>query len=221
MDLIFAWSGGKDSALGLYDLLQTNEHRVVALLTTVTADYGRVSMHGVRRPLLQAQAEELNLPLVEVMIGKDADNKEYEDKMRAEMLRFQAQGVAGVAFADVFLQDLRQYRERNLAQVGMTALFPLWGEPTSGLARRFLALGFKAVVTCVDTHQLDMSFAGRSYDLDFLRDLPSSVDPAGENGEFHSFVHAGPLFPRPIPFTLGERVLRENRFAFCDLLPRE
>jgi uncharacterized protein (TIGR00290 family) len=219
-DIIFAWSGGKDSALGLYEILQSDQYRVAALLTTVTADYGRVSMHGVRRELLHAQAKSIGRPLVEVMIGKNADNQEYEEKMKAAMLRFKEQGVSQVAFADIFLEDLRRWREHNLAQVGMSALFPLWKIPTPEIAQRFIRLGFQAIITCVDTQKLDAAFAGRAYDLSLLRDLPPEIDPCGENGEFHSFVHAGPLFQYPLSFAKGEVVLREERFAFCDLIPK-
>ena len=218
-DLIFAWSGGKDSAMGLYEILRNPQYRVASLLTTVTEDYGRVSMHGVRRELLHEQAEALSLPLVEVGIGKDADNAEYEAKMGAELMRWKARGVETVAFADIFLEDLRRYREENLAKAGMKAVFPIWKVATTELSRRFIGLGFRAVLTCVDTQKLDASFAGRDYDEALLRDLPASVDPCGENGEFHSFVHAGPIFPHPIAVTRGEVVLRDGRFAFCDLIP--
>jgi uncharacterized protein (TIGR00290 family) len=217
-DLLFAWSGGKDSAMGLYEILRDGRWRVAALLTTVTEDYGRVSMHGVRRELLEAQTKALSLPLIEVGIGKDADNAEYEARMGAELARWKARGVETVAFADLFLEDLRRYREDKLAGAGMKAVFPIWKVPTTELSRRFIALGFQAILTCVDTHKLDASFAGRAYDDALLRDLPGSVDPCGENGEFHSFVHAGPIFPHPIPVTRGEVVLRDGRFAFCDLI---
>jgi uncharacterized protein (TIGR00290 family) len=217
-ELIFAWSGGKDSAMGLYEILRDERYRVASLLTTVTADYDRISMHGVRRELLHEQAQELGLPLVEVAIGKGADNAEYEAKMGEELARWKARGVETVAFADIFLEDLRRYREENLAKGGMKAVFPIWKVPTTELAHRFIALGFRAILACVDTQKLDASFSGRDYDDSLLRDLPASVDPCGENGEFHSFVHAGPIFAHPIPVTRGEVVLREGRFAFCDLL---
>jgi uncharacterized protein (TIGR00290 family) len=218
-DVVFAWSGGKDSARGLYELRREGRCRVVSLLTTVTEDYGRVSMHGFRRELLAAQADSLGLPLYEVMITKDADNTQYESRMKDAMEHFKGRGVEAVAFADIFLADLRAWRENNLARVGMKALFPIWERPTPELARGFIALGFEAVLTCVDTEKLDGAFAGRSYDQSLLDDLPPGVDPCGENGEFHSFVHAGPGFARPVSFTRGEKVLRENRFMFCDLVP--
>jgi len=220
-DVVFAWSCGKDSAMGLYELLSRGEHNVVSLLTTVTADYGRVSMHGVRRELLHAQADSLGLPLVEVSITKDADNSEYERKMEAAMLGFKEKGVDLVAFADLFLEDVRRYREDNLAKVGMRALFPIWKKPTGQLAQEFIGLGFKAVITCVDTKKLGREFAGRDFDQSFIADLPESADPCGENGEFHTFVHDGPIFKTPIAFKRGETVLRDGRFCFHDLEPFE
>ena len=220
MKLILSWSGGKDSALSLHTLRQTGEHDVTALLTTVTREYDRISMHGVRRTLLHQQAEAVGLPVLEVFITPGASNEEYENNMGAVLAAYKEQDIEAVAFGDIFLEDLRAYREQNLAKLDLQALFPIWKRDTHELAQTFLSLGFKAVVTCVDTHALDASFAGRTIDEAFLRDLPEGVDPCGENGEFHSFVFDGPILTRPIPFTLGELILRDDRFYFCDLIPQ-
>jgi uncharacterized protein (TIGR00290 family) len=219
--ILFSWSSGKDSALALHEVLGSGSYTVAALLTTVTADYDRVSMHGVRRELLEAQASALRLPLEKIWIRPNASNQDYEDQMRAALERYQAGGVNAVAFGDLYLQDVRQYRETQLAQVGMRALFPLWARDTRELFHHLLRSGFKAVVTCVDTQALPAEFCGREIDETFLADLPAGIDPCGENGEFHSFAYAGPIFSRPIAFTRGERVLREGRFQYIDLLPEE
>jgi uncharacterized protein (TIGR00290 family) len=218
MKLILSWSGGKDSALSLHTLQQTDEHEVVGLLTTVTREYDRISMHGVRRTLLHQQAEALGLPLYEVFISANAANAEYEQNMGAVLGELQQQGIEGVAFGDIFLEDLRTYRERLLLPSRLASVFPIWKRDTAGLAREFLGLGFKGVVACVDTQVLDESFAGRLLDAAFWHDLPAGIDPCGENGEFHSFVYDGPNFAQPIPFTVGEKVLRDERFCFCDLI---
>ncbi|MBZ0288833.1 MAG: diphthine--ammonia ligase [Anaerolineae bacterium] len=219
MKLILSWSGGKDSALSLYTLRQSGEHNVTALLTTVTREYDRVSMHGVRRALLHQQVAAVGLPVLEVFLTPGAANDEYEQHMGAVLTAYKAQGVEGVAFGDIFLEDLRAYRENHLAQLDLQGVFPVWKRDTRELAQTFLDLGFKAVVTCVDTHALDASFAGRMIDDDFLRALPEGVDPCGENGEFHTFVFDGPIFAHPIAFRLGELVLRDERFYYCDLIP--
>jgi uncharacterized protein (TIGR00290 family) len=217
--VIFCWSGGKDSAQALHELRRTGEHEIAALMTTVTADYGRVSMHGFREELLDCQAAALGLPLEKVLIPKECTNEIYETRMSALLEKYKAQGVRTAVFGDIFLEDLRSWREEKLAQIGFTALFPIWKRNTTELARSFIDLTFRAVLTCVDTTSLDGSFAGRSFDRTLLKDLPDSVDPCGENGEFHSFVHDGPIFREPIAFKIGERVLREERFSFCDLIP--
>ncbi len=215
-DVLFTWSGGKDSALALYEL---GVGRVAALLTTVTADYGRISMHGVREVLLERQAEALGLPLEKVFLSTRSSHEEYQARMAAALAGWNERGVQRVAFGDLFLEDVRRYREENLGRAGLEALFPLWGRETAALARRFIALGFRAVVTCVDSHSLGAEFAGRKFDARFLAGLPAGVDPCGERGEFHTFVWDGPLFRRPVAHRLGEVVLREGRFYYCDLLP--
>jgi len=217
--VLLTWSGGKDSAMALHELKASGAYEVLALLTTVTEQYDRVSMHGVRTSLLERQAESLGLPVEKVYLGADASNEEYEARMRDKLVYYQARGVASVAFGDLFLADVRQYREENLFRVGMKGLFPLWGRDTSEVARSFIGLGFKAVVTCVDSSQLDGAFVGREFDERFLAELPPTVDPCGENGEFHSFVYDGPLFRGAIPYKRGEIVLRDSRFYYCDLTP--
>ncbi len=217
-DVLVSWSGGKDSCLALYELQQAGKHRAAALLTTVTRDYDRVSMHGVRRVLLERQAESLGLPLRQVLIPKDATNDEYEREVAEAFSEYRAEGVETVVFGDLFLEDVRAYREQFLARHGMRGLYPVWMRDTSEFVRKFIALGFKAVVTCVNSEALDGSFAGRLIDDEFLASLPPGVDPCGENGEFHSFVFDGPSFKEEVRFSVGERVLRDS-FRFCDLLP--
>jgi len=210
------WSGGKDSALALAEALADPALRVEALLTTVTEQYERISMHGVRRELLTEQAEILGLPLEEVRIPVRASNEIYEANMRRLLIRYQARGVQRVIFGDLFLQDIRAYRERQLATLGMRGLFPLWLKNTRALAQEFIARGFRAILVCIDPKQLDPSFCGREFDEQLLRDLPPGADPCGENGEFHTFVYEAPIFRRPIPVARGEIVCRDG-FWFCDL----
>jgi uncharacterized protein (TIGR00290 family) len=217
-DILFCWSGGKDSAMALHALRAANDFRVTSLLTTITETYDRVSMHGVRRVLLERQAASIGLPLRAVTIPPQCVNATYELRMKEALAEQLAAGVKKVAFGDIFLEDLRVYRERNLDQLDMTAVFPIWKRDTRELALDFLRLGFKAIAVCVDPRVLDESFAGRILDESFFADLPSGVDPCGENGEFHTFVFAGPVFRTPIRFVSGEKVLREG-FCFCDLLP--
>jgi uncharacterized protein (TIGR00290 family) len=217
-DVLFCWSGGKDSAMALHALRAAHGYRVTSLLTTVTEEYDRISMHGVRRVLLERQAESLGLPLHMVLIPPQCINATYEARMKEALGEHLAQGVQRVAFGDIFLEDLRVYREKNLAQLGMAALFPIWKRDTRVLAREFLRLGFRAIAVCVDPRVLDPSFAGRVLDESFFTDLPPGVDPCGENGEFHTFVFDGPVFRTPIRFQVGERVTRDG-FCFCDLLP--
>lgn len=218
--ILMCWSGGKDSAMALHALLAEGRHRIAALLTTVTEGYERVSMHGVRRELLAAQAASLGLPLDEIRIPPECVNPVYEARMEAALRRHLANGVRRVAFGDIFLEDLRAYRERNLARVHMEAAFPIWKRDTTELFQNFLAAGFRAVVVCVDGKALDGSFAGRFLDESFLHDLPLGVDPRGENGEFHTFVFDGPIFREPVPFTAGGTVGRDG-FFFRDLISDE
>ena len=216
--ILFCWSGGKDSAMALHALLQRADVRVTALLTTVTETYDRISMHGVRRELLVQQAQSIGLPLHEVRIPPQCVNQVYEERMEEAMRVHYDAGVRSVAFGDIFLEDLRAYREKNLARVGMTALFPIWKRDTRELIRTFHAARFRAIAACIDPKVLDRSFAGRELDDSFFRDLPAGVDPCGENGEFHTFVFDGPIFRNPIPVCAGE-VLERDSFIYCDLLP--
>jgi uncharacterized protein (TIGR00290 family) len=216
---LLAWSGGKDSAMALYELRKDPTVEVTALLTTITKDYDRISMHGVRTELLERQAAAVGLPLEKVFISVGCTNEQYGEAMRTALEKHLSSGVTAVAFGDLFLEDVRQYREEALAQVDMKALFPLWGRNTAELAREFMDLGFRAVVTCADTQSGCGGFVGRDYDETLLADLPPTADPCFENGECHSFVWAGPVFSTPVPVTKGEIVLRDERFRFCDLLP--
>jgi uncharacterized protein (TIGR00290 family) len=217
--ILFCWSGGKDSAMALHTLLQ-DHLPIAALLTTVTETYDRISMHGVRRELLVQQAQSIGLPLHEIRIPPQCINAIYEARMEEALRVHYDAGVRTVAFGDIFLEDLRAYREKNLARIGMTALFPIWKRDTRELIRDFHAAKFRAIAACVDPKVLDRSFAGRELDASFFRDLPIGVDPCGENGEFHTFVFNGPIFRKPIPVSRGEVVERDS-FIYCDLLPSE
>jgi uncharacterized protein (TIGR00290 family) len=216
--VLLSWSGGKDSAMTLDELRRMPDVEVAGLLTTVTEGYDRISMHGVRRVLLEQQAGALGLPLERVDIPPTCINEVYESRMRDMLLRNQRRGVNAVAFGDLFLDEVRRYRETNMARVGMEALFPVWGRDTLKFYWEFLQRGYKGIAVCADTRQIPVSFAGRIMDERFLADLPAQADPCGENGEFHSFVFDGPLFREPVDFEIGEVVVREQ-FAFCDLLP--
>jgi uncharacterized protein (TIGR00290 family) len=218
--VVVAWSGGKDSTLALREILGDGHYQVAALLTTVTGEYDRISMHGVRRTLLRRQAQALGFALEEVVISPGASNDEYERKMGAalEALRTQVPGLDTVVFGDLFLADIRAYRERMLTRMGMRGLFPLWLRDTRALAREFILLGYRAVLVCVDAAQLAGEFAGREFDAALLRDLPPNVDPCGENGEFHTFVYAGPELRQPVRHARGPVVVRDGRFVYCDLV---
>jgi uncharacterized protein (TIGR00290 family) len=215
--LALSWSGGKDSALTLWTL-RRQAVEPEALITTVTEGYERISMHGVRRELLARQAAALGIPLVEVVIPPGCVNEVYEARMVQAFASAPLSGVEAVAFGDLFLDDVRAYREERLAAGGKRGLFPLWGRDTGELAREFIAAGFDALIVCLDPGALDPSFAGRRYDGRLLDELPASVDPCGENGEFHTFVRAGPIFAEPIACRTGEIVERDG-FVFCDLMP--
>jgi uncharacterized protein (TIGR00290 family) len=216
--VLVGWSGGKDSAMALYELKQMENLEVAALLTTVTEGYDRISMHGVRRALLAEQAGALGYPLEEIFIPQSCANEIYEQRMQDTLEKYQRQGISAAAFGDLFLQDVRAYREERMSRIGMRCIFPLWGRPTAELARQFVGVGFKAIVVCVDTHAIDREFAGRDYDINLIQDLPATADPCAENGEFHTFVYDGPIFSRPVAVQRGEKVLRDNRFYYCDLV---
>ncbi|NLC67747.1 MAG: diphthine--ammonia ligase [Clostridiaceae bacterium] len=214
--IVFSWSAGKDSALALYKLMTKGDWEIT-LLTTITEKYERVSMHGIREYLVEMQARSLGLTLEKVYISPGCTNEEYERKMEELMTRYKNLGIKKVAFGDIFLEDVRKYREENLKKVSMEAVFPLWGRDTREVANQFINLGFKSIITCVDTKVLDGSFAGRFFNKEFLEDLPENIDPCGENGEFHSFVFDGPILREKIEFSIGQKVLRDERFMFCDV----
>lgn len=207
--IIFNWSGGKDSALCLHKILQTRQYDVMCLLTSINEQYQRISMHGVRVDLLDAQADSIGLPLLKMQIPEMPTMENYESVMTTTLTELKTKGATASVFGDIFLEDLRKYRESKLAELNLKGLFPLWKIPTDRLVREFLDLGFKTIITCVNEKYLDKSFAGRIIDNDFLNDLPDNVDPCGENGEFHTFVFDGPIFKKPIPFDKGEIVYRK------------
>ncbi len=217
---LLAWSSGKDSAWSLHELRAAGEVEVVGLLTTINEAFDRVAMHAVRTELLRAQAAATALPLWPVPIPWPCSNADYEAAMAAAMARARAEGIAHVAFGDLFLEDVRRYREERLAPIGITPLFPLWGTPTDALARRMVDAGLRARLTCIDPKSLDARFAGREFDAALLAELPPTVDPCGERGEFHTFAYDGPMFARPVPVRGGE-VVRRDGFVFADLLPIE
>ena len=238
---IFNWSGGKDSAMALYYLLNDSNYEIRYLLTSINQDSQRISMHGVRKELLYEQAQSIDIPLKELHLPKETSMKIYENELFSVMNNFTKEGIDYAAFGDIFLEDLRKYREKQLEKVQMKALFPLWKKDTKQLIQDFMALGFKTIVTAVDGSKLDASFAGRIIDKEFITDLPDNVDPCGENGEFHSFVFDGPIFKKPIDFTKGEIIKKEYTvgtcsnfedkkeavekkkytFWFCDLIPKK
>ena len=217
--VVLAWSGGKDSSLALAALRADPAVDVVAVLTTITRDYDRISIHGVRRVVLEAQVAALGLPLIEVTIPATATNAAYEEAFAATLaaLRHERPDVRHMAFGDLFLADVRAYRERLLPPLGWTPVFPLWGMDTPALAQGFVSAGYRAILTCVDTTQLGAEFAGREFDASLLAELPASVDPCGERGEFHTCVYAGPIFRYPLQAQAGERIRRDDRFEYCDV----
>jgi len=218
------WSGGKDSSLTLHRVLEDPAYRVDSLLTSFNAAYDRVSMHGVRRQLLETQAASIGIPLQTIELPEQPDMPAYEQAMQEKVSSLKEKGCTHAIFGDIFLEDLRRYREEKLESMGVTCIFPLWKIPSSTLMREFLEKGFKAIIVCVNTRWLDKSFCGRIIDEAFLADLPADVDPCGENGEYHSFVFDGPIFTYPVPFERGEIVYKEYKgpegpakFYFCDL----
>jgi uncharacterized protein (TIGR00290 family) len=220
--VLLAWSGGKDSSLALARLQADPAVRVCALVTAVTTGYDRISIHGVRRDLLELQASAIGLPLIVAPLAAGAPNAAYEEAWAAALAegtrRFD--GATHVAYGDLFLEEVRAYREAQLRLLGYTPLYPVWGEDTTLLARRFIAEGYRAVLTCVDTTQLDGKFAGREFNGELLSEFPQTVDPCGERGEFHTFVWAGPHMRNAVPIVAGERVLRDQRFEYCDFLAK-
>ena len=206
--IIFCWSGRKDSALALNRLRQDNRYEIVSLLTTCNEHFQRVSMHGVRLELLDAQAQAIGLPLEKIFVSQHSSNEEYQQKMSACLLAHKSRGVTGCAFGDIFLEDLKRWRDENLAKVGMRGIYPVWKVDSRELIREFFALGFGTVICCANDAYLGEDAVGRNIDEEFIRTLPEEVDPCGENGEFHSFAFAGPIFKQPVKFKLGEKVYR-------------
>jgi len=218
--ILLSWSSGKDSAWSLHVLRQRGEHEVVGLLTTFNQEAGRVAMHAVRRELVEQQAEAAGLPLWSVPLPWPCSNEQYEMLVAQTCAKAVAEGIEGVAFGDLFLEDVRAYRVRQMQGTGLEPIFPVWGLPTRELAREMIASGVRAKLTCVDTTKLDRSFAGREFDDSLLSDLPAGADPCGERGEFHSFVYAGPMLKRKLPVSLGATVIRDQ-FVFTDLVPAD
>ncbi len=217
--VLMSWSGGKDSAMALYEIHQAREHHVAALLTTLSREDERLGIHYVRGELIEAQAASINLPLGKILIPRGAMNAEYEREMAKALAEFRkSEGIEAIVFGDLFLEDIRQYREQFLARQRMRGLYPVWGRETKQFAVDFIKLGFKAIVVSVNAQMLDESFTGRMLDEEFLKELPVGVDPCGEQGEFHSFVFDGPIFERAVKFKRGEISLRDGHYC-CDLLP--
>lgn len=210
---IFNWSGGKDSALALYHVLKDRDYSIESLITTINQDKDRISMHGVRRTLLKKQAESLEIPLHEVLLSEMPSMEEYGNKMRTMFNKFKEQNISHSIFGDIFLEDLRAYRDKNLVEIGMQAHYPLWNIDTYKLFNEFITLGFRAIIVCVNIKYLDEFYLGRELDHGFLNELPANVDPCGEHGEYHTFVFDGPLFNVPIDFTLGEKVFKSYEFS--------
>ncbi|MCK8520260.1 diphthine--ammonia ligase [Aquimarina sp. D1M17] len=236
----FNWSSGKDSSLALYYILQQKEYNISKLLTTVNKDYGRVSMHGLREELLDEQAVSIGIPIKKIKLPARVSMETYNEAMKNATASLQSDGYTHTVFGDIFLEDLRAYREQQLESAGLQTVFPLWKRDTTELLKEFIDLGFKAITVCVNAKFLDDTFCGRVIDHDFLKELPSNVDPCGENGEFHTFVFDGPIFKKPIDFTIGEKVKRnyepsdndddncftdedkknwDTSFWYCDLIP--
>ena len=227
---VMNWSGGKDSALALHKILESDEYDVRYLLTSVNSHWQRISMHGVRRELLKRQAKAIGIDLIEILLPEMPSMEVYEAELNQRLDRLVDDGVTHSIFGDIFLEDLREYREKQLGRKGLTGIFPLWKVPTADLIEEFLDLGFKAITVCVDGNKLDRSFCGRLIDRSFINDLPEDVDVCGENGEFHTFVFETPYFSQPVDFTVGEIVYRKypaaaesgiaSEFYFCDLIPK-
>lgn len=219
-NIALSWSGGKDSNLSLYKLISEGKYEPKYLLTSVTRDYGRVSIHGIRTDLIETQASRVSRDLDIAYISKNTSNDEYEAVMREKVIKYRMEGIKWVAFGDIFLQDIREYRESRMAREGMGCIFPLWGRNTGDLAEEFIKAGFRAILCSVDSRKLGEKFAGMEFDETLLENLPNNVDPCGENGEFHTFVYDGPTFSRSVLFKKGEIVLKDNMY-FLDLLKSE
>jgi len=238
MKAFFNWSGGKDSALALYHAQKNNQYSIDKLVTNINGKHRRISMHGIREELVELQAEAIGLPLQKIILPEEPSMQEYENTMKENLQRLKEEKFTHAFFGDIFLEDLKRYREEKLATVNIRAMFPLWKRDTLELMHEFIDLGFKTIVVCIKAELLPQEFAGRIIDKEFLKDLPNNVDACGENGEFHTFVFDGPIFKKPIDIKTGEKVFREYKapkdekdncftklpavsmgFWFCDLLP--
>jgi len=217
--VLISWSGGKDCALALHDILSNKEYQVAGLLTTITGNNDRIDMHDVRFSMLERQAESLGLSLEEVSISSHTSNADYEPSLVQTLRKYKESGVTSVVFGDIFREDLRKYRELNLARLRMKGIFPLWKRDNFQLMESFITLGFKAIIVSINTHALSGQFVGRTIDWKFMFDFPKSANVCGENGEYHTFVYDGPIFKRGIPYKVGETFLRDNHFNYCDLIP--
>lgn len=217
-NLILAWSGGKDCTLAMHEIKKLDQYSIAALFSTISEQNERVSMHGTPRKLLETQARSLGYPLDVVAIPDHCTEDTYRETMQRSMQDWLDRGVTGVVFGDIFLEVIRAYRERNLSQIGLKAIFPLWGRDTKTLSQNFINLGYRAIISCMDTKQLNRSFAGREYDRSLLDELPQSVDPCGENGEFHTFVYEGPVFSKRVNFRRGQIQGKQGRFYLYDLV---
>jgi len=217
---ILSWSGGKDCCYALHLLNKNKSKRIKLLMTTLTSNYKRISMHGVREALLDRQVEALGIKLKKILLPPFPQNEAYEEAMRQAMIELKAQNFTKVLFADLFLKDIKSYRIKTISGSGINAAFPIWGMNTRRLAQDFINAGYKAVITCIDKRKLDKSFTGRQFDQSFLEDLPENTDPCGEYGEFHTFVYDGPVFQNEVKFNTREIVLKDQHFYFCDLIPK-
>ncbi len=215
---IASWSGGKDSVLALHTILNEKDYKIKTLFTISSIEYGRVSIHGVRNEIIKKQANSIGLPIHLIHLPKNVDNNKYQSIMKGEMTRLTSKNIFSVVFGDIFLEDIRKYREANLSKIGMKGIFPLWGKSSGDLARKFLDLRFKAIITSVDSNLLDGSFIGEIFNDEFISAIPKNVDPCGENGEFHTFVFDGPLFSHPVKFKTGKTIIMDGRYYYIDLI---
>jgi uncharacterized protein (TIGR00290 family) len=216
--IALSWSGGKDSSYALYRIIKEGRYKVAFLITTITKDFNRISMHGIRRELLNMQADSLGIPILPVEISYKAGNAEYESKMKEVLESLQSKGINRVAFGDIYLEDIRKYREEKMSQIGMSCIFPIWGCDPLKLAGEIVNAGFKATICTLDPSKLSRDFIGNEYNMELIQSLPPSVDPCGERGEFHTFAYGGPIYRKPVRFRTGETVERDS-FLFIDLIP--
>ncbi len=216
--VLFSWSGGKDSALALYEVQQAGLYEVVSLITTLSAEHKRSFMNNIKVQLLERQAQSTGMAMEKVFVSEKDSKKDYESQMRKILKRYLSKGVKSVVFGDIFIEDLKKQRQNNLAKLKMKALFPLWKQETSRLAKKIIRLGFKTIITCTDSSILSGNFTGREFDESFLSELPPDIDASGENGEFHTFVYDGPIFHKKVHFTKSKVIIKNKNFYYCDLI---